>query len=72
MEEDLSYLKEKVDSGADFIITQYFWNPINFMEYTELCKSRDINVPIIPGILLPSGLKQVMKMNDFCKVSMPS
>ena len=46
---ELKYLKEKVDSGADFILTQFFYEPIIFIDYVNDCKAIGINCPIIPG-----------------------
>ncbi len=50
-EEDLQHMKEKVDAGADFIITQLFFKAKTFLKYVEDCRKIGINVPIIPGIL---------------------
>lgn len=48
---DLQYLKEKVDAGADFIITQLFFQPETFLKYEADCRAIGIKCPIIPGIL---------------------
>lgn len=45
------HLKEKVDAGADFIITQLFFKPETFLTYVKDCRNMGINVPILPGIL---------------------
>ena len=49
-EEDIIHLKEKVDAGADFIITQLFFDIETFFKFYDDCRKIGITVPIIPGI----------------------
>lgn len=59
-EQDLLYLKEKVDSGADMIITQVSFSLDKILAFIRDCRAMGISVPIIPGIYVPytySGLK---------------
>jgi methylenetetrahydrofolate reductase (NADPH) len=51
MAEDLLHLKEKVDAGADFIITQLFFEASTMIEFQRSCREIGITVPIIPGIM---------------------
>ena len=50
-EDDLKHLKEKVDAGADFIITQLFFKAETFIKYYKDCRAIGIECPIIPGLL---------------------
>lgn len=50
MESDLRYLKMKVDNGADYLITQMFYDNEKYFEFVDRCRAEGINVPIIPGI----------------------
>ncbi|MBX7205887.1 MAG: methylenetetrahydrofolate reductase [NAD(P)H] [Bacteroidia bacterium] len=47
---DLNFLKRKVESGANYIVTQMFFNNSKFFEFSEQCKKMGITIPIIPGI----------------------
>jgi len=50
MKSDLHFLKKKVEAGADFIVTQMFFDNSKFFRFVELCRNEGIDVPIIPGI----------------------
>ena len=47
---DLSRLKEKVDAGADYVVTQMFFDNKKYFEFVDKAREAGINVPIIPGI----------------------
>lgn len=47
---DLKYTKKKIDAGADYIVTQMFFDNSKFFEYRDACKKAGINVPIVPGL----------------------
>lgn len=49
-EEDLKHLKEKVDAGADFVITQLFFRAETFLKFLDDCRAIGITCPILPGI----------------------
>lgn len=58
MNTDMEYLKKKVEKGADYIVTQMFFDNSKFFNFVELCRHNNINVPIIPGI------KPIVTKND--------
>ena len=59
MKSDLHFLKEKIKLGADYVITQMFFDNKKYFEFVDLCKNEGINVPIIPGLKPISTLKQL-------------
>ncbi len=61
METDLANLKAKVDAGADYIVTQMFFNNAKYFEFVERCRAIGITVPIIPG-LKPISMKKHLTM----------
>lgn len=70
-EKELVYLKEKVDSGGDFIITQMFFDADVFLTFVEDCKARGINCPIVPGLMCINAYPGFKKMTKFCNTRVP-
>ena len=58
MKFDLAYLKKKVDLGADYIVTQMFFDNRRYFEFVELCRAEGITIPIIPGLKPITTMKQ--------------
>ena len=50
MESDIHFLKKKVEAGADYIVTQMFFDNQRYFDFVKLCRENDIDVPIIPGL----------------------
>ncbi len=50
MESDIAFLKEKIDNGAEYAVTQMFFDNQKYFDFVETCRKQSINVPIIPGI----------------------
>jgi methylenetetrahydrofolate reductase (NADPH) len=69
---DLKNLKKKVDAGADFIVTQLFFNNDDFYCFRDRALALKINVPIIPGIFPILNYKQVLRITELCGAKIPS
>jgi len=72
MEFDLQKAKEKVDAGAQYIMTQMFFDNKNFFEYVDACRSIGINVPIIPGLKPITNKKQLTILPNIFYVDIPA
>tara|TARA_B100000161_G_scaffold264988_1_gene239582 strand:+ start:458 stop:2182 length:1725 start_codon:yes stop_codon:yes gene_type:complete len=70
-QQDLIYLKEKVDAGADYIVTQFFYDVDKYFKYVKDCREIGITCPIVPGILPIFNYRNFRRMVDFCKVFIP-
>ena len=71
MESDLFYLKEKVRNGADYVVTQMFFDNEKYYAFVERCRQEGIEVPIIPGIKPFSKLSQLSMLPKTFKVDLP-
>ena len=71
LEEDLRYLKQKVDAGADYIVTQMFFNNQHYFDFVEKCRAMDIHVPIIPGLKPLATARQLDILPEIFHLEIP-
>ena len=72
MEWEIKYFKQKVEKGASFAITQMFFDNSYYYEFLDLCHKANINIPIIPGIMPITNIKQISKFASMCGATIPS
>ncbi|XP_076030198.1 methylenetetrahydrofolate reductase (NADPH) [Oratosquilla oratoria] len=70
-ESDLQHLKEKVDAGADFIITQLFFKAETFKNFVEDCRAVGITCPILPGIMPIQSYDSLRHIVKLSKLDVP-
>ena len=70
-EDDLRHLKEKVDEGVDFLITQLFFNNDLYYDFVDRARGIGIDVPIIPGIWPITGYAQIARVTAMCGATLP-
>ncbi|RXG69831.1 Methylenetetrahydrofolate reductase [Armadillidium vulgare] len=70
-EEDIKHLKEKVDAGADFIITQLFFKAETFINFVKDCRKAGIEVPIIPGVMPIQSYDSLRNIVKLSKLDIP-
>lgn len=68
---DLKYLKEKVDAGASYIVTQMFFDNQKYFDFVKSCRELDINVPIIPGLKPLKTLQHASFLPKFFNIDLP-
>lgn len=66
IEDDLDYLRRKVDTGADAVLSQLFYDNEVFFRFRDHCDRAGIRVPIVPGILPVTNLAQVKRITSLC------
>ena len=68
---DLMNLKNKVDAGANAVITQYFYNTDAYFRFLDQCESVGINVPIVPGVMPIYNITQLSRLSNVCGAEIP-
>jgi methylenetetrahydrofolate reductase (NADPH) len=70
-EEDMKWMKFKIDKGADFIITQMFFNNDLYFEFVKKARKANVTTRIIPGIMPITNYNQISKFSKMCGATIP-
>jgi len=68
---DIAYLKRKVDAGAEYLVTQMFFDNAAYTRFVDMCRKEGINVPIIPGLKPLTTLKQIAFIPKTFAIDLP-
>jgi methylenetetrahydrofolate reductase (NADPH) len=70
---DWGHLKKKIDAGADFVLTQLFFDNADFYEFREhMTRRHDVSVPLVPGIIAISSASQIKRFTALCGSRLPA
>jgi methylenetetrahydrofolate reductase (NADPH) len=70
-EEEINHLKQKLECGADFVVTQFFYDTDVFLDFVKRCRAQGIDCPIIPGILPIQSFNNFARMTEYCNTAVP-
>ncbi len=71
LEKDVEHLKEKVEAGGRFAITQMFFDNSHFFRFKELLAKKGVDIPILVGVMPITNFKQIKKFADMCGATIP-
>ena len=71
LDSDLEYVKRKVDQGADFLITQLFYDNYYFFNFMEQARKAGIDTPVVPGVLPILSAPQIRRFTALCGAKIP-
>ncbi|MEN8138701.1 MAG: methylenetetrahydrofolate reductase [Bacteroidota bacterium] len=72
MDIDIQFAKQKIEAGAEYIVTQMFYNNDRYYDYVEKCRAHGIEVPIIPGLKIVTNKNQVTSIPRNFYIDIPT
>ncbi|KAG9323908.1 hypothetical protein KVV02_006274 [Mortierella alpina] len=71
-EDEIRFLKEKIEAGADFVLTQLFYDVDGFLAWEKQCRAQGIECPIIPGIMPIQSYNGFRRITNLAKILVPA
>ena len=71
-EVDWGYLKNKIDAGADYVLTQLFFDNADYYEFRDFLTKKGVNIPLVPGIVPVLNANQIKKFTAMCGARIPA
>lgn len=71
LQKDIEYLKQKIDAGADYIVTQMFFNNDHYYNFVKECRKAGITVPILPGIKILKTASHLTSLPKYFNIEIP-
>ena len=72
LDTDLNYLKQKVDAGAEFLVTQLFFDNSAYFKFVDAARETGIDVPFLAGIIPVTGYAHTKRICDLCDATIPA
>ena len=72
LDTDLNYLKQKVDAGAEFLVTQLFFDNSAYFKFVDAAREKGSDVPILAGIIPVTGYAHTKRICDLCDATIPA
>ncbi|MEO5345455.1 MAG: methylenetetrahydrofolate reductase [NAD(P)H] [Magnetococcus sp. YQC-9] len=69
---DELHFRRKVEAGADFAVTQFFFENEVYFRFVASCRDKGVNVPIYPGIMPVTDFKQIKRLSELCGSALPA
>ena len=69
--QDIDYFAAKVEAGADYAATQFFFNNSDYFRFIDECGKRGVEIPMAPGILAVRDVDQVVRFAGMCGANVP-
>ena len=70
-EKEISLIKQKIEAGAEYAVTQMFFDNQKYFDFVKKCRKEDIKIPIIPGIKILDKPRQIDSLEKIFHISLP-